>query len=112
VPIPDEVRTDAAAALEEFALAHSSPDVQLRYRYEIQENAAVLIEEKPAFMNANEWLSVPIGKFRYSAAKKVWTLYWSDRRDHWKRVSGTEAAADIRTLLKAVIEDKSGVFWG
>ena len=96
----------------EFCASHSSETAQIRYEYEFRDHAAILIERRPAFMNASEWTTRPIAKFRYAAAKRIWTLYWSDTRDHWKRVAGTKPAAEVRTLLDAVLSDSSGVFWG
>lgn len=112
--MPEAVRTDAAAALAEFCREHSSASVadQLRYEYEVGDNSALLIEKRPSFMDASAWTSLPVAKFRYSPAKHLWTLYWSNSNERWHRVSSVKAAADIRTLLKAVIADPSGVFWG
>ena len=112
--MPEDVRADAAAALAEFCRAHSSASVadQLRYEYEVQDHSALLIEKRPSFMDASSWNAMPVAKFRYSLAKKVWTLYWADSNERWHRVSSVKAAANIRTLLDAVIADPSGVFWG
>lgn len=112
--IPAEVRAAAEVALAEFCRQHSSGAVadQLRYEYAFVASAALLIEKRPSFMNAAEWTSVPVAKFRYSAGKGVWTLYWSDRTDKWHRVSSAPAATTIETLLAQVLADPSGVFWG
>jgi hypothetical protein len=112
--MPEDARADAAAALEEFCRQHSTASVadQLRYDYEVADRSALLIEKRPSFLDASSWTSQPVAKFRYSEAKKVWTLYWGDSNGRWHRVSSAKAAADIRKLLDAVIADPSGVFWG
>lgn len=110
--IPEDVRAAAEAALAEFCRSHSSADVAERYEYEIAENAALLIQKRPSFMNASEWTSRPVAKFRYSEGKGMWTLYWADRDERWRRVSSAPAAAKIESLLAAIIADPSGVFWG
>lgn len=110
MPIPIEVRSAAEAPLAEFCRSHSSAD--LRYEYEFAENAVLLKQKRPSFMNASEWTSVPMAKFRYSEGKAVWTLYWPDTNDRWRRVSSAAAAKNIETLLAAIISDPSGVFWG
>ena len=112
--IPVDVRSAAEAALAEFCRSHSSEAVadQLRYEYSLSANSALLIEQRPSFLNAAEWTSRPVAKFRYSEAKGVWTLYWSDRNDKWHRVSSAPAAPKIEALLAQIIADPSGVFWG
>lgn len=112
--IPAEVRETAEAALKEFTEKHSSGAVahELRYTYALEENAALLIEQRPGFMNPSEWSSRAIAKFRYSQARDKWSLYWTDSSERWHRVSNIEAAKDIRVLLDAVVADALGVFWG
>ena len=113
VAIPPEVRADAEAALTEFCAQSSSADVaeSSRLEFEIAENHATLIERRPSFLNHLEWTSVPKAKFRYSPAKRVWSLYWPDTNQRWHRLSSAKTAKDIRVLLKAVATDTSGVFW-
>lgn len=108
--IPVTVRDAAEIALAEFCRSHSS--AELRYEYEFSENAAFLKQKRPSFMNAAEWTTVPTAKFRYSEAKSIWTLYWPDTNERWRRVSSAPAAAKIDALLAAIIADPSGVFWG
>lgn len=112
--IPDEVRADAEVALAEFCRAHTTEAVasQLRYEYGFETNSALLIERRPGFLNPAEWGSKPLAKFRYSAAKAMWSLSWADSSGKWHRVSGVKPAGDIRVLLAAVLKDDSGVFWG
>ena len=111
--IPAHVRAQAETALEEFCTKHSSaPGAdRLRYTYSFETNAALLIEQRPGFMNAEEWVSRPIAKFRYSEARDAWSLYWIDADRRWHRVSSAKADKDIRTALQFVVTDPLGVFW-
>jgi len=113
VAIPPDVRADAETALADFCRQQSSVAVadQQRYEYEFAENFALLIARSPAFLSHLDWTSKPVAKFRYSPAKHVWSLYWPDTNERWHRLSSVPTAADIRTLLKAVASDTSGVFW-
>jgi hypothetical protein len=113
VPLPTEARAQAEAALEEFCRQHSSaPGADpLRYIYQFETSAALLIEQRPGFMNAGDWSSVPRAKFRYSQARDQWSLYWSDANGRWHRVSNVKAEKDIRVLLQVVVSDPLGVFW-
>jgi hypothetical protein len=115
VSIPSEVHAEAEAVLSEWCAQHSSADVadRMRYSYELEANSAFLIEQRPSFMNPSDWTSRPVAKFRYSPAKKMWSLYWSDRGgDRWNRLAGKSTAPEIRKLLEIVVTDPSGVFWG
>jgi hypothetical protein len=113
VAIPTEVLAEAETALAEFCAAHSSlPGAdRLRYTYQFEVNAAVLLVQRPGFMNQEEWISSPVARFRYSEARDEWSLYWSGSNGKWQRVSNVKAAKDIRVLLQAVVTDPSGVFW-
>ena len=111
--IPNEVRVEAESALREFCAAHSSePGAdRLRYAYTFEPNAAILVAERPGFINRDEWLSTAVAKFRYSEARHQWSLYWREANGKWHRVSGVKATNDIRELLQAVVADSLGVFW-
>jgi hypothetical protein len=113
VAIPPEVRADAEVALAEFCAKHSSTAGAdpLRYTYEFETNAALLIEQRPGFLNQDAWTSKPIARLRYSEARNVWSLYWSDSDKRWHRVSNVETEKDIRVLLQVVVKDPLGVFW-
>jgi hypothetical protein len=113
VAIPPELRADAEIALDAFCAQHSSTPSSdaLRFAYEFDANSALLLKQRPGFMNQNEWVSTPVAKFRYSQARNVWSLYWSDANERWHRVSNVKADKDIRTLLQAVVTDPLGVFW-
>jgi len=113
VAIPPEVLEVARVALAEFCAEHSSaPGAdRLRYAYEFETNAAVLLVQKPAFMNPQDWVSTPVARFRYSEARSQWSLYWFDADAKWHRVSNVNATNDIRVLLQTVVSDPLGVFW-
>ena len=111
--IPSDVRATAETLLEEFILEHSAAEGsgQPRYSHRFDANAAVLIEERPAFVSANAWTSKEIAKFRYSEARDTWTLYWRDASGKWHRVSNVDPEKDIGRLLDVVVSDPLGVFW-
>lgn len=111
--IPPEVRTQAETLLARFCAEHSSaPGAdRLRYIYEFETNAALLLVQRPGFMNPDSWVSTPVAKFRYSEARAEWSLYWSDSNSKWHRVSNVKAAKDIGVLLQTVVSDPLGVFW-
>ena len=111
--LPPEVRASAENALDEFCAAHSSAAGAdpLRYGYSFENSAALLLQQRPGFVKPDEWVSVPVAKFRYSQARDEWSLYWIDANAKWHRVSNAKTAKDIRVLLEAVVTDSLGVFW-
>lgn len=113
VTIPAEARASAKIALDAFCLDHSSPDGgdRLRYIYEFETNAALLLKQKPGFLNDDTWVSQAVARFRYSEARDSWSLYWPDANGRWHRVTNVKAEKDIQTLLQVVISDPLGVFW-
>lgn len=113
VAIPSDVRAAAETLLEEFGREHSAAagTDQPRYVHKFDTNAAILIEQRPAFVSAGTFTSKEVAKFRYSEARNSWTLYWRDANDKWHRVSNVEAEKDLRRLLQVVVSDPLGVFW-
>ena len=111
--IPPDVRAEVEVALREFCLEHSSAATgdQLRYDFEIDQSSAVLNRLKPSFLNQAEWTSTPVARFRYSEAKRLWSLYWPEKGGKWRRLSNVSSSKDLRTLLKAILTDEAGVFW-
>jgi Protein of unknown function (DUF3024) len=113
VAIPAEALDAAKIALAEFCAEHSStPGAdRLQYVYAIETNAAVLLAQRPGFVNPADWVSAPVARFRYSEARSEWSLYWIDANAKWHRVSNVSATSDIRALLRTVVSDPLGVFW-
>ena len=113
MPIPPDVQATATTLLDEFCREHSSTGQgdQLRYTYAFETNAVTLLEQRPGFMNANDWTSKPIARFRYSEARNNWSVYWRDAAAKWHRVSNVEADKNLGALLKVVVNDPLGVFW-
>ena len=112
--IPQQVRETAEVALGEFCREHSSGAVadQSRFTYSMASNAALLIQQRPSFMKPSEWTDRPMAKFRYSEARNEWSLYWIDSSGRWRKVPDVHGEKDIRLLLKVVLSDPLGVFWG
>jgi DUF3024 family protein len=111
--IPEDVRSDAETALAEFCAEHSSAGeaAQVRYAYQFESSAALLMQQRPGFMRPDEWVASPMAKFRYSQARNEWSLYWIDSNERWQRVTNVKAEKDIRKLLAVVVSDPLGVFW-
>jgi len=101
MPIPEIVRAEALEALQSFCDSHSSSEVaDLRYACTFEANGALLVQQRPSFMKADEWTSRPLAKFRYSEARNTWSLYWADANGRWHRVRGLTVidGASIRVI--------------
>lgn len=58
------------------------------------------------------WSSFPIARLRYTAATKMWTLYWRDRNLRFHRYDSIEASPHVDDLLAEIDRDPTGIFWG
>jgi hypothetical protein len=114
MPLPADVRAAAEIVLAEFCRSQSPRTLadRLRYEYAFVAHTALLIERRPHFMNPAEWTSLTVAKFRYTVSKGVWTLYWADRNEKWRRLLGVDASPSVDALIAEVIADPFRVFWG
>ena len=82
----------------------------LQFRFENQ--SVVLLERRPYFRVPNQWIEHPVAKFRYFKARKTWALYCRDRNAKWHKYGLFPWSRRFDTLLGAVNEDPTGIFWG
>jgi hypothetical protein len=59
-----------------------------------------------------DWTSLEIARFGYAASSGLWTLYWQDRNERWRRYDSIAPNASILALLAEVGRNPCGVFWG
>ena len=59
-----------------------------------------------------QWSSFPIARLRYTAAEKMWTLYWRDRNLRFHIYDVVAASPSIEDLLTEIDRDPTGIFWG
>ncbi len=59
-----------------------------------------------------DWTARGIARLRYTAARSVWTLYWSDRNARWHRYDLVEPSAEVTALLDEIDRDPICIFWG
>jgi len=63
-------------------------------------------------MNPSIWTETPIAQFRFDRETKKWALYWMDRNSRWHLYDLIKTGADFDDMLKALDDDKTGIFWG
>ena len=89
---------------------HVRDRVKLIYR--IIGTKVTLIETRPYHMNPSVWTETPIAQFRFDNATKKWSLYSLDRNSKWHLYDLIKPSADFEDMLKALDNDKTGIFLG
>jgi len=93
---------------------HCSPK-HLRLRrsvcYRLEGHTVTLVEKRSANGRGAPWLELPVARFRWTATRRDWTLYWIDRDERWKRYEKKRTAKRLVTLLREVDRDPYGFFW-
>lgn len=85
---------------------------QLRLGFKFRGNSVTLYEERPGFGNPDIWVEIEVAQFRFKPPTKEWFLYYPDRHSKWHEYEMIEPSRNFETLLKAVHEDPTGIFWG
>jgi hypothetical protein len=55
---------------------------------------------------------LPICRFRYTKARKEWSLYWRHRHLKFHEYDLVEPTPHIDELIDEVKRDPAGIFWG
>ena len=71
-----------------------------------------LFERRPHFQERGRYIEHVVAKFRYTAKKTSWTLFWADRNSRWHRYENFVHRRDFLDLLHEVERDPTGIFWG
>ena len=85
---------------------------QVRLGHTLRGNSITLFEIRPGFNDPAAWMKSPVAQFRYSAVTGLWSLYWHDRNQRWRRYEDTAATRNFEKLLTEVDRDPTSIFWG
>jgi hypothetical protein len=85
---------------------------KLRVEYQIEGHAVVITESHPSLRDRRAWTPVVVAKFRFNRAAGKWTLYYADQNSRWHVYTRTRPVRYLDSLLRAVDEDVTGIFWG
>jgi hypothetical protein len=85
---------------------------QVRMSFRIRANNVTLLEERPAFMEPERWLDIPVAQFRFRPEDATWMLYWPDRNSRWHEYDDVDPTDALDDLLREVDKDPTGIFWG
>lgn len=112
--LPTLVRTLVETKLKKYCEqrvpVHAKSSVRLSFN--IRGNSVTLIEQRPLFPGASEWVDTVIAQLRFDSKTSKWTLYCPDRNSRWHKYTESEPEDKIDTLLRHIDEDETGIFWG
>ena len=114
MPIPDSIRTEAEAHLDQYCVGLIPKHVQdkVRIGYVAKGMAITLFEQRPDFMDKATWIKSDIARVRYSKTDGEWTLYFKDRNSKWHIYEPLPSTADFGRILREIQSDPTGIFWG
>jgi len=87
---------------------------QVRLTFSFIGNTVTLFEERPVYNQLDKRTKIPIAQFRLNVVDHLWRLYCANLKRHegWVLHAHAEPTRDFETLLTALDQDKTGVFWG
>ena len=85
---------------------------QVKLIHKITGNKVTLIEARTFYCDPSIWTETPIAQFRFDNETKKWALYFLDRNSRWHLYDLIKPSADFEDMLKALDNDKTGIFWG
>ena len=113
MPLPKHIRDFVETIMTEYCAKRFPERVRdrLKVGFQIRANSVTLFEERPHFQDPSHWIKIVVAQFRYNRSNGQWTLYCADRNSRWHDYQA-EPARDIRTLLREVDADPTGIFRG
>jgi hypothetical protein len=85
---------------------------QVKLAYKIVGYKVNLIEMRPYHRDPAIWTETPIAQFRFNRDTHEWSVFSIDRNDKWHLYGLIQPSADFDDMLKALDNDKTGIFWG
>ncbi|MDQ3880898.1 MAG: DUF3024 domain-containing protein [Chloroflexota bacterium] len=114
MPLPADVREMAVTQVERFCERRVPVDMrsQMRLEHTVRGNAITLVERRPPWSElvGPGWSTIKIAQLRYDGG--IWTLFCPDRNGRWWPYDDADPTPDLATLLAAIDEDPTGIFWG
>jgi len=85
---------------------------QVRMHHEFRGDSVTLFEDRPRWDKPEVWIHNPIAQFRFEKDGGRWTLYCADRNSKWHLYEIAKPSSDLESMLRAVDEDRTGIFFG
>jgi hypothetical protein len=114
--VPELTLRAAMTQVESFCRRHVPEKYRDEVRLEatVRGNSVTVVERRPPWREGigTEWTSLKIAQLRYDSALALWSLYRSDSNDRWQHYADATPARSVATLIEAIEDDRSGVFFG
>ena len=96
-----------------YCAERSSPDDYL-IECSTRGSSITIVERRPPWNPAfgSEWSSTKVAQLRFDERSRRWTLYSAGSDDRWHRYDFAPPASEVATLLAAIGNDPTGIFWG
>jgi hypothetical protein len=113
VPAPRDIVEAAGERVAAYCAQRSSSD-DYRIEHSIRGASITIVERRPPWNPpfGSEWSSTKVAQLRYDDRSRRWTLYSAGSDDRWHRYDFARPAADVTSLLAAIDDDRTGIFWG
>ena len=87
---------------------------QVRVEYVIAARHLTILERRAPWRDdfGPEWTSFPIARLRYTAATKLWTLWWRDRNMRFHAYGSVAPTQRVQDILAELDRDPTCIFWG
>ncbi|MCX7180101.1 MAG: DUF3024 domain-containing protein, partial [Proteobacteria bacterium] len=87
---------------------------QVRLSFSFMGNTVTLFEERPVQNQLDKRTKIPIAQFRLNVVDHLWRLYCANpkRQEGWALYRDAGPTTDFETLVTALDQDTTGVFWG
>ena len=83
---------------------------QLRFVYEVDGHAVTAYEERTRSDMGDQWIRIPVARFRFFRSRGEWLLYWMPASGAWEFYEGPRRK--LSTLVGYVDTDEYGCFFG
>jgi hypothetical protein len=85
---------------------------RLRLECEVGDRELTIVERRPPLpvTGGTVWTREPVARLR--CARYVWTLYWCDRNERFRRYVDLEPTTDVGVLLDEIDRDPHNLFLG
>lgn len=100
--------------LQDYCNARVPPEVrdQVQLKFRFEGNSVFLFEHRPPWDNREDWIEIPVAKFRYFVGRQEWVLFWRDRNEKWHRYELIAPSPSFEDPLAEVDSDPTCIFWG
>jgi len=112
MPVPHEAIEAAEARTAAYCEQRSTDDYQIEHA--VRGASITILERRPPWNPdfGSEWSSTKVAQLRYDERSRRWRLYSAGSDERWHPYDFAAPAPEVAPLLRAIEEDRAGIFWG